>query len=222
MKHSSREDGRPGFYFFVNDWLAAGDLAICSFAAQGLWIRLLCYMWLSPKRGYLLQSNMAKMDSKMIAKLTGGTEEEISTLLAELKINNVLEEYPNGIGCRRMVGEQELSQIRKEAGIKGLSKRWHKKYSKMIANVDSKTIAETGKVRIGKDKYLEFVYLSSEEFKKLGDRFGKGKLDEMIERLNNYIGSKGVKYKSHYHTILNWAGKDETEHKETKKPDGVY
>lgn len=30
----------------------------------------------------------------------------------------------------------------------------------------------------------------------------------MIERLNNYIGSTGKKYRSHYHTILNWFTKD--------------
>jgi hypothetical protein len=31
---------------------------------------------------------------------------------------------------------------------------------------------------------------------------------EKIERLNNYIGSSGKKYKSHYHTILNWSRND--------------
>jgi len=30
----------------------------------------------------------------------------------------------------------------------------------------------------------------------------------MITKLNNYIGSKGKKYKSHYHTILNWSRRD--------------
>lgn len=59
-----------------------------------------------------------------------------------------------------------------------------------------------------KVKYLDFVYLKAEEHAKLTERFGAAGVAEKIEKLNNYIGSKGVKYKSHYHTILNWAAKD--------------
>ena len=57
-------------------------------------------------------------------------------------------------------------------------------------------------------KHLEFVYLFEAEHKKLVERFGLKQAEALVERLNNAIGSKGYKYKSHYHTILNWAGKD--------------
>ncbi len=59
-----------------------------------------------------------------------------------------------------------------------------------------------------KISYLDFVFLTEEEHKKLIDKLGKDKTKEMIKRLNNYIGSKGKKYKSHYFTILNWMEKD--------------
>ncbi|MFA5350253.1 MAG: hypothetical protein WC357_02845 [Candidatus Omnitrophota bacterium] len=61
-----------------------------------------------------------------------------------------------------------------------------------------------------KDKklFLEFVYLSEEENKKLLDKFGEAETAVKIEKLNNYIGSKGARYRSHYHTILNWANRD--------------
>jgi len=59
-----------------------------------------------------------------------------------------------------------------------------------------------------KTKFLEFVYLTNNEHKKLIERFGQAKTKNFIERLNNYIGSKGKKYSSHYHTILNWANND--------------
>jgi hypothetical protein len=55
-----------------------------------------------------------------------------------------------------------------------------------------------------KEKHLDFVLLTEEEHKKLIEQLGEDKTKEMIEKLNNYIGSKGKKYKSHYHTILNW------------------
>ena len=41
---------------------------------------------------------------------------------------------------------------------------------------------------------------------------------DFIERLNNYIGSTGKRYKSHYHTILNWYRKD-GDNKEQKGDD---
>ena len=58
-----------------------------------------------------------------------------------------------------------------------------------------------------KERFLEFVLLTKEEHTSLKIKLGRY-LDDYIERLNNYIGSKGVRYKSHYHTILNWHRKD--------------
>ncbi len=55
-----------------------------------------------------------------------------------------------------------------------------------------------------KTKFLEFVELKDEELKKLIDKLGEKNTQIWIERLNNYIGSKGKKYLSHYHTILTW------------------
>lgn len=59
-----------------------------------------------------------------------------------------------------------------------------------------------------KKLFLEFVYLTDDEHKKLLEKFGEEGIKDRIEKLNNYIGSKGAKYKSHYHTILNWANRD--------------
>lgn len=67
---------------------------------------------------------------------------------------------------------------------------------------------KVSKVNISKDKvkikHLDFVFLSEDEYKKLTDRFGEPLLKEKIAALNDAIGSKGYKYKSHYFTILNW------------------
>ncbi len=62
--------------------------------------------------------------------------------------------------------------------------------------------------KIKKKRHLEFVFLNDQEYQRLKDKFGEQATQNYIERLNNYIGSKGKKYKSHYHTILTWAGKD--------------
>lgn len=85
--------------------------------------------------------------------------------------------------------------------------------SKCVAS-DKQMLTE-GKVREGKvskdikEKYLDFVFLTKNEHSKLVTKFGKSDTKDKIERLNDYLGSKGRKYKSHYHTILVWARKNE-------------
>lgn len=58
-----------------------------------------------------------------------------------------------------------------------------------------------------KQKHKDFVYLSENELIKLQMKF-PDTLDGLIDDLNNYIGSKGRKYKSHYHVILAWGKKE--------------
>lgn len=53
-----------------------------------------------------------------------------------------------------------------------------------------------------KKKHLDFVLLTEEEYNKLIDKYWKWIIERKIEDLNNYIWSKGKKYKSHYFTIL--------------------
>ena len=58
--------------------------------------------------------------------------------------------------------------------------------------------------------YGEFknVKLTDEEYQKLKDSLNS-ELQSMIERLSGYMESKGVTYKSHYATILNWKRSDD-------------
>ena len=59
-----------------------------------------------------------------------------------------------------------------------------------------------------KQKYGQYhnVLLTDEEYAALKSEFAD--VDERIERLSEYIASKGVKYKSHIATIRAWARKD--------------
>lgn len=52
------------------------------------------------------------------------------------------------------------------------------------------------------------VELTDDEFNRLAEQMGVSKRDEYIERLDDYIASKGVNYKSHYATIRNWYRRD--------------
>ncbi len=59
-----------------------------------------------------------------------------------------------------------------------------------------------------KNVYHDVVNLTTEEYKKLVEKFGEEDTKDKIENLSLYIQSRGDKYKSHYATILNWERKD--------------
>ena len=67
-----------------------------------------------------------------------------------------------------------------------------------------------------KDRFLEFVLLTKKEYQILLEKLGEPTTKEYIERLNNYIGTKGREYKSHYHAILTWVKKDKPKESEIK------
>jgi hypothetical protein len=59
-----------------------------------------------------------------------------------------------------------------------------------------------------KEKYLDFVFLTSDEHKKLFTRYGEIPTGKLIDSLNRYLGQSGKSYKSHYFTLLNFAKRD--------------
>ena len=65
------------------------------------------------------------------------------------------------------------------------------------------------KENISKEKFLDFVFLTQEEYQKLIKKFGKKAVATKIEDLNDYLGQHNKKYKSHYFTLNNWLRKDQ-------------
>ena len=55
-----------------------------------------------------------------------------------------------------------------------------------------------------KEKYGECVSLTKSEYEKLITKYGLGFTKRCIEKLDNYKGANGKKYKSDYRAILNW------------------
>lgn len=55
-----------------------------------------------------------------------------------------------------------------------------------------------------KEKYLNSVHLTQEEYERLVKDYGQVMTDRFIEKLNNHKMAKDVTYKSDYHAILNW------------------
>jgi molybdate-binding protein len=59
------------------------------------------------------------------------------------------------------------------------------------------------KVKV-KKKYSEFVSLTEEQYQKLIEKYGETNTKKFIEKLDNYKGATGKKYKDDYRAILNW------------------
>jgi hypothetical protein len=96
--------------------------------------------------------------------------------------------------------------------IKSDTKRDNKITTKEQQNNTNKKDKKDKKVEsVLKDLYGDFVLLTKDQYKKLVERFGLQDTLDRIERLNNYGHQKPknfAEYKSHYHTILNWADMD--------------
>ena len=63
---------------------------------------------------------------------------------------------------------------------------------------------ETRAPKPPKISYAENVQLTEAECQKLVDKYGQSATDWMIEKLDNYKGANGKKYKNDYRAILNW------------------
>ena len=113
----------PAIMFYTADWLEDQAVQVCSLAAQGLWINLLCYMNKSPRRGVLLLNEDTPMTSLHIARLVGVEVSECESLLQELVTSGVpsVEDTPNGAAyvSRRMLKDEEKRAKCSHAGKKG-------------------------------------------------------------------------------------------------------
>lgn len=69
-----------------------------------------------------------------------------------------------------------------------------------------------------KQKYLECILLTEQQYARLVKKFTKAGADDRIQNLNDGIMSKGYKYDSHYHTILAWDRRDKKKNTEYKPP----
>ena len=114
-----------------------------------------------------------------------GTKTEWAVKKAEWRAKQI--EYKDNEGQKKDIVRQE-KEIEKEIELD---------IDKEIKNKD---------IKPKKNVYGEFknVKLTDDEYKKLEE---KGLLND-IEKLSSYIESKGVRYKSHYATILVWNSKN--------------
>jgi biotin operon repressor len=105
--------------FFWSDWDNDPKLKLCSFAAQGLWMRFLCIAAQHDPIGYVSTTG-DPLSVTDLARLTGASETEVETLVAELERNGVFSRDRRGrIYSRRMVADAKASAEARKNGKLG-------------------------------------------------------------------------------------------------------
>lgn len=111
----------PAFQFYANDYASDNKLAQVSLSAQGLWVRMLCAMWVSDRQGYLVSTSAGAAPSlSAIAVTCRTTEAEALKGIKELEANEVLSRTKEGvIYSRRMLRDIEIKKAAILAGKTG-------------------------------------------------------------------------------------------------------
>lgn len=110
-------DRLPWGKFVWAHWEGDEALSLCSFAAQGLWMRLLCIA--AKEGGYLRIGGKAPTVEKL-AKIVRSSPAEVQILLDELAEEGVFSRTSDGtIYSRRMVRDAKSSAKNRENGKKG-------------------------------------------------------------------------------------------------------
>lgn len=109
----------PAFQFYPADWRK--DLAVQSlpFLERGIWFEMLCLMHESEERGRLIV-NGRPMPDETIARLLGLDKQTFVKAVTVLLESGVATRDESGaLINRRMIRDEELRKVRKEAGSKG-------------------------------------------------------------------------------------------------------
>jgi len=111
----------PGFWFYPADY--ERDMQLLPMAAQGLWMRMLCWMHDNEiHRGFLELPTGLPMTEQDIARRAGISVKETRRLLACMeRIGTFSKDERGCLLSRRMARDTHISVVRRQAAIKRLS-----------------------------------------------------------------------------------------------------
>lgn len=114
-----RKSKKESFAFYPGDWMSDSRLRLCSAGARGLWIDILCLMYVSNERGYLLIEETI-LDDEMLQKTLGYDAKEFDNCFMELKRYGIIKkDEKNRYFCKRLVNAQKISEKRSVSGKLG-------------------------------------------------------------------------------------------------------
>lgn len=110
----------PAFQFYPGDWRKDPGVQSLDYEARGVWFEILCLMHEAEPRGMLTLAGKA-MSDEALARLLGLDKYHLNQILSKLAEHGVSSVDPaTGALCsRRMIKDENLRQIRQNAGKKG-------------------------------------------------------------------------------------------------------
>ncbi len=199
--------GIPYFKFFTTDYLS-GRIQHFDMTTQGIFLNICALLW--KNKGELYYnidelSHILRVDKQLLSKCLN--------LLIE---KDIIKKFASGLLEVCFISEQLqerkiLSVKRSVAGRKG-GKQLQSKCKAIASLSESESESESKEEKINKkEKYLETVFLSQEEYNSLCKGWGVDKKSYSekernlaIEYLDNYLRTNGKKYKSHYAVLQGW------------------
>lgn len=105
--------------FWWQDWQREPSLRMCSLAARGFWMELLCVAHEGDPYGHITVNGRAPTN-RQLSGVAGVSEAEATKLLRELEDAGVFSRDDGGvIFCRRMVRDKATSEVAREFGKTG-------------------------------------------------------------------------------------------------------
>ena len=183
-----------------------------------LWIHLLMEANHKGKEFFFAGENIVLKPGQMV---TGRKSLSAVTGISESKVQRILKCFENEQQIEqqttnkfRLISlpnwkEYQLSEQQSEQQMNN-KRTTSEQQVNTNKNDNNKKNEKNKPVKTIKKSFGEFdnVNLSEEEHRKLTEKFGPPKTDDLIQRLSGYMSSKGKTYKNHYATMLGFARKD--------------
>lgn len=109
----------PWIKFYTGDWRSDPALRMCSMAARGLWIEMICLMHEANPYGHLLVKGHSPTEAQL-AVLAGAPSDQIAALLGELEAAGIFSRTRTGvIYSRKMTRMAKKAATARNNGRKG-------------------------------------------------------------------------------------------------------
>lgn len=227
---SNGRDRAPSFQFYPGDWLTDPKLNLCSPATKGVWMDIICHMYLSDEPGFLVFGDIV-LDANGIQKLSKISPKMFQKVFHELTTFGIIQRDELGrYFSKRMVADEANREQRRAFGKLGGNPKLKKKdnpkvnpkvntqvnqfptpsssSSSSYINIHSNEcifkhplVLEIQKMFPGVSKMK--LPLTDDQATELLTEFSKNEITEILEAMEN-VPTIATKYKSTFLTIKNW------------------
>lgn len=187
---SIKKDDLPAMPFYVGDWLKAPDIQSLPYDLKGLWFEMMCYMWESKERGYILYTH------EELSRLLRLPQNLLEQKLIELKKKDIFSVRisDGAMYSRRMARDQEIRELRTKSGSLGGRRTFANKFASPKTQANCIAECENENESVIKDVFEYFciklakkILLSDERRAIIKKRLKDGRtVIEMKKAIDNF------------------------------------